>query len=60
MTKFGQVGVNMQYESMTKEMAQKRYSRSCECCCSRGMRIKCEQCAISVVHQLVVACFESK
>ena len=60
MTKFEQVGVNMQYDSATKEMAQKKFSRSCECCSQRGMQIKCDRCAIETVHRLVIASFESK
>lgn len=60
MTKFEQVGVNMQYEAETKEMATKRFSRSCECCCHKGMCIKCDRCAIATAHQLVVASFETK
>ena len=60
MTKFEQVGVNMQYDSATKEMAIKKFSRSCECCCSKGMHIKCDMCAIETVHKLVIASFETK
>ena len=60
MTKFEQVGVNMQYDSDSKEIAQKKFSRSCECCCNKGMQIKCDRCAIATVHQLVVASFETK
>ena len=60
MTKFEQVGVNMQYESTTKEVAIKKFSRSCECCCNRGMHLACDRCAITTVHQLVLASFETK
>ena len=59
MTKFEQVGVNMQYESDTKEIARKKFSRSCECCCNKGMCIECDKCSIAVVHQLVMASFEN-
>ena len=59
MTKFEQVGVNMQYNSETKEIAQRKFSRSCECCCNKGMCIECDKCSIAVVHQLVVASFEN-
>ena len=59
MTKFEQVGVNMQYESTTKEIAQQKFSRSCECCCNKGLRINCDRCAIATVNQLVVASFEN-
>lgn len=60
MTKFEQVGVNMQYDSATKEIAIKKFSRSCDCCCHKGMHIDCDKCSIATAHQLVVACFESE
>lgn len=60
MTKFEQVGVNMQYDSETKEVAQQKFSRSCECCCCKGMQIKCDNCAIETAHKLVMASFENK
>lgn len=59
MTKFEQVGVNMQYDSTTKEIAQQKFSRSCECCCHMGLFIKCDKCAIETVHKLVLASFET-
>lgn len=58
MTKFEQVGVNMQYESESKAVAVKKFSRSCDCCCSKGMNIECDRCSIAIVHRLVVASFE--
>ena len=60
MTKFEQVGVNMQYEAPTKEMAIEKFSRSCDCCCHKGMHIDCDRCSIAVAHQLAVAYFESQ
>lgn len=59
MSKFEQIGVNMQYAAPTKEIAQRKFSRSCECCCNKGLNIKCDRCAIATVHQLVVASFET-
>ena len=59
MTKFEQVGVNIQYESDSKEIAQKKFSRSCECYCNKGMHIKCDMCAIETAHKLVMATFET-
>ena len=59
MTKFEQVGINMQYDSQTKEVAIKKFSRSCECCCNKGMNIECDRCSIATVHQLVIASFEN-
>lgn len=60
MTKFEQVGVNMQYDTTTKEEAKRKFARSCECCCSKGLHIKCDRCAIETAHKLVVASFETK
>lgn len=60
MTKFEQVGINMQYGSDTKEMAIKKFARSCECCCNKGVHLECNRCAISTVHELVVASFETQ
>ena len=60
MTKFEQVGVNMQYSSATKEMAINKFSRSCECCCNKGLHIECDRCSIATVHQLVIAGFETR
>jgi hypothetical protein len=58
MTKFEQVGVNMQYEADTKQEARQKLSRSCECCYNRGMHIECDRCAIETVHKLVMASFD--
>ena len=60
MTKFEQVGINMQYASTTKEIAIKKFARSCECCCNKGMCIDCDRCSIATVHQLVIASFENE
>ena len=60
MTKFEQIGVNMQYDSVTKEIAQQKFSRSCECCCNKGLHIRCDRCAIETTHRLVMATFEIK
>ena len=60
MTKFEQVGINMQYASVTKEIAIKKFARSCECCCNKGMCIDCDRCSIATVHQLVIASFENE
>ena len=60
MTKFEQVGINLQYSSDTKEIARQRFSRSCDCCIGRGLHIECDRCAIDTVHRLVIASFETK
>lgn len=60
MTKFEQIGVNMQYEALTKTEAKTNFSRSCDCCCNRGMKINCDRCAIATANKLVVATFEGE
>lgn len=58
MIKFEQVGVNLQEEAVTKEIAIKRFSRSCDICCTKGIHLDCDRCCISTVHRLVMANFE--
>ena len=58
MTKFEQIGVNRQYDASTKQEANSAFSHSCDCCCNKGMQIKCDRCSIAYVHSLVIACFD--
>ena len=58
MHKFEQIGVNHQYTAATKEAAIESFNISCNICCRKGMRIKCDRCAISEAHSLVMACFD--
>lgn len=60
MTKFEQIGINMQYDAVNKMDAMVKFERSCECCCNKGMHIDCDHCNIAVVHALVVAYFEDQ
>lgn len=59
MTKFEQVGVNYQNDAESKEQANHSFRYSCECCCTRGLRIECDRCAIAVAHNLTIAAFEN-
>lgn len=59
MTKFEQVGVNYQNDAKSKEQANRSFRYSCECCCTRGMHIECDRCAIAVAHNLTIAAFEN-
>ena len=60
MTKFEQVGVNFQYDAPTKEAAIKAFKYSCNCCCTKGMHIDCDRCAIATAHSMIVAICDSK
>lgn len=60
MTKFEQIGVNYQHDAETPKQAMNAFKYSCNCCCSKGMRIDCDKCAIAATHNLVMACFNKK
>lgn len=55
MCKFEQIGVNLQTTSESIAEAESRFSRSCDICCHRGLRIDCGRCAIETAHKLTVA-----
>lgn len=57
MTKFETIGVNRQYDAASIEEANKAFSRSCDCCCNKGIHLDCEKCSIAYVHSMVVAYF---
>lgn len=59
MTKFEQVGVNLQYDADSVRRAKANFKHSCDVCCSRGIRISCDRCAIAATHSMVVAGFET-
>lgn len=59
MTKFEQVGVNLQNEAESKREASRSFRYSCRVCCERGMRIDCDKCAIAYTHEATVAAFDA-
>ena len=59
MTKFEQVGVDLQYDAMSVRDAVTSFRYSCKVCCRRGMRIDCDRCAIRATHDMTVAYFAS-
>lgn len=59
MTKFEQVGVQLQNEATNKHDAIRSFAYSCRCCCDKGMRIECERCAIAATHRMTVAAFDT-
>jgi len=58
-TKFEQVGVELQYEASNKHEANRSFKYSCRVCCERGMRIECDRCAIAVTHAITVAALDT-
>lgn len=57
MTKFEQVGVNHLLNADCKADANASFTWSCNCCCSKGMHIQCDRCAIAFTHSMVIAYF---
>lgn len=55
MTGFERRGCEFQMDSRTVSEARKNFAYSCDVCCSRGVRISCDRCAIAVTHKNVVA-----
>lgn len=60
MTKFETIGINYQYDANNIKEANRFFQYSCNCCCNKGMHLNCDRCAISHVHNLVVAYFNDK
>ena len=60
MTKFEQIGVNIQLDSISKSDALRRFNHSCTLCCHKGMRINCDSCAIAATHRQLIAIFNDK
>ena len=56
MTKFEQIGCQLQQSSDSIREACRRFNYSCQICCTRGVHIDCDHCAIQCVHQQTVAC----
>ena len=60
MTKFEQIGINIQLSATSKEDALKKFNHSCNLCCYKGMHIDCDHCAIAVTHNQLIAIFDDK
>jgi len=57
-TKFEERGVEMQYNSVSRADADRKFKRSCDSCCRLGLRISCDSCAINSTHDNAVEYFE--
>lgn len=57
MTKFEQIGVERQYQSLDKVESDRNFRISCNICCRKGLHIDCDRCAISVAHEAVQVVF---
>lgn len=55
MTRFEEVGANLQGGCTCIDQAVKTMEYSCKLCSERGLRIRCDRCAIAVAHEQVCA-----
>ena len=60
MTKFEQIGINYQHDAVDKHTASKAFKHSCSICCHKRIQLDCDKCAIAVVHNMVIACFDGR
>ena len=53
MTRFQQVGVDRQHQSITPQESDRNFNQSCKLCASRGMCGDCASCPIAAAHRFV-------
>ncbi len=58
MTRFEEIGQQLQLESLSKSEAKARFKKSCDICCNRGINIDCDRCAIASCHRMVCETFD--
>ncbi len=58
MTRFEEIGQQLQLESLSKAEAKSRFKKSCDLCCNRGNHIDCDRCAIASCHRMVLETFD--
>lgn len=51
MSRFLDVGVQIQQEARTIRAAERKFEHSCEICCSRGYAYNCDTCPIAAEHE---------
>ena len=59
MSRFEEIGVEIQYGATSKRKAQGSFRHSCDVCCNRGIHIDCDRCAIARTHEIVIESFEA-
>ena len=54
MTKFEQIGMNIQREAYRKDWAVRKMNESCYKCVLHNMHINCDRCMIAEAHRQVM------
>lgn len=58
MTNFEKFGVDLQEDSRSPEILDRRFKRSCEICSTKGFGGDCARCPISLAHIAIKQGFE--
>lgn len=53
MTRFEEIGADLQGRCINIEEAVRTMHYSCTLCASRNVRVRCDQCAIAIAHEQV-------
>lgn len=54
MTAFESRGIEFLNRSRSSSFADEQFERSCNRCCSMGIRIECDRCAIRATHEHII------
>ena len=60
MSKFELIGQSYQFSSCNSAEAEKRFTKSCDLCCTTGKHIQCDRCAIAIAHNFIIDFFGGK
>lgn len=55
MNKFEHIGAENQTYANGPKDAERKFLRSCDICCSRGIRSDCDSCPIAEAHRSIMA-----
>lgn len=58
MTKFEQIGAELQQDAMNYKEAERCFQYSCRLCCQHGFRMDCEHCGIHQAHMIKIAALD--
>ncbi|MBR5022884.1 MAG: hypothetical protein IKY18_06760 [Oscillospiraceae bacterium] len=60
MSRFTDIAIQKQYESVTVYQATKNFEKSCDLCCYRGYHLSCRHCHIEGAHETVIKMLTEK
>lgn len=58
MSRFEEIGASFQQNSCSIEQANRRFERTCDKCCTLGLRIDCESCGVAHANKHFIETIE--